>query len=254
MQTHINLERQGDRAALVLSGPAGKPPTLDPASIGELETAIARLQADPPRVVVLKSNSPKFFCVGANLRVLETTNEETIVPWVMLGHRVFNRLEDLPCPVIAQVGGYAMGGGLELAMCCDLIYAAAEAKLAQSEAGLGFIPGWGGSWRLAERVGASQAKRLFFTGAMLEAESAHELGLIDLVVPGVGLDAAVEECAAAILKQSAYAIATFKRIQGDERRAARDRCAAAEAQLSRGCLQDPDTKTRLQQFLARKKS
>lgn len=253
MQTRVQVERSGTTATLVLVAPAGKPPTLDGDSLGELASAVADLAANPPRAVILRSSEPKYFCVGANLRVLEQTNEETIVPWVRRGHEALNQLEDLPCPVVARISGYAMGGGLELAMACDLIFAASDAKFAQSEAGLGFIPGWGGTLRLAERVGAAAAKRLFYTGAMIEAVPARELGLVDEVCPPDRLDATLEEFAAAVAKNSAYATATFKRIINDERRAARARCLHAEAEQSRGCLRDPETKERLQRFLTRRK-
>ena len=253
MQTRVQLERSGAAATIVLVAPAGKPPTLDGDSLGELAGAVAKLAANPPRVAILRSSEPKYFCVGANLKVLEQTNEETIVPWVRRGHEVLNQLEDLPCPVVARISGYAMGGGLELAMACDLIFAAADAKFAQSEAGLGFIPGWGGTLRLAERIGASAAKRLFFTGTMIDAVRARELGLVDEVCPPERLDAALEEFVGAVAKNSTYATSTFKRIINDERRAARVRCLAAEAEHSRGCLRDPETKERLQRFLTKRK-
>jgi enoyl-CoA hydratase len=253
MQTRVQLERSGVLATITLVAPAGKPPTLDGDSLGELAAAAAELAARPPRVVILRSSEPKYFCVGANLKVLEQTNEETIVPWVRRGHEVLNQLEDLPCPVVARVSGYAMGGGLELAMACDLIFAATDARFAQSEAGLGFIPGWGGTLRLAERIGAAAAKQLFFAATMIEAGQARELGLVDEVCPPERLDAALEEFAAAVAKNSSYATATFKRLVNDERRAARARCAAAEAEHSRGCLRDPETKERLQRFLTKRR-
>jgi enoyl-CoA hydratase len=252
MLTTIQLERSGTRATIILAAPAGKPPTLDPDNLGELERIIGELRAAPPRTVVVRSNQPKYFCVGANVRVLETINEATIEAWVRLGHRVFNQLEDLPCPVIARMTGHAIGGGLELAMSCDLIVAADDARLAQSEAGLGFIPGWGGTFRLVERVGAAQAKRMFFTGAGLDARAASAAGLVDQVVAPDAIDAAVEELLVAVEKNNPAALASFKHIVSAERTASRERCAALEAEASLACVRDPDAKERLRRFLTRR--
>ncbi len=137
--------------------------------LSELERCIDQARADNPGIVLLRSASERFFCVGANINVLKETNEQTIVPWVMQGHRVLNQLEDLPMPVVAVVEGYAMGGGLELALACDLVFASDAAQLAQSEAGLGFIPVWGGSRRLVGRIGAAKAKYYYYSGKMMDA-------------------------------------------------------------------------------------
>ena len=136
---------EGEVATLHLVPPEGKPPTMDQDVLTMLGNVISELENAAPRLLIVRSRSSRFFCVGANIAVLKETNADTIIPWVKLGNEVLNRLEDLPYPVIAVVEGYAMGGGLELAMACDLIFAADSARFAQSEAGLGFIPGWGGA-------------------------------------------------------------------------------------------------------------
>jgi enoyl-CoA hydratase len=247
------LHRATDRATLTLVAPPGKPPTLDHDSLAALDTLLGELAAQPPRLLVVRSDSPKYFCVGANVRALATLDADSIGAWVRLGHRVFNRLADLPCPVVARVAGYAMGGGLELALSCDLIYAADDARFAQSEARLGFIPGWGGTHRLVRRVGVAQAKRLFFSGATLDAPAAHALGLADRVEPSAGLDAVIDEFAAAVGANNPYALATFKRIVDDDEAAARARCVELESELSRACCADPDARSRLHDFLAKRK-
>ncbi len=253
MLTAIELEWRHPRATIVLSAPAGKPPTLDHSSLASLERVIGELKAARPRVVVVRSNTPKYFCVGANLQALEKITPETIGAWVELGHRVFNALADLPCPVVAHVSGYAMGGGLELAMSCDAIFASADARFAQSEATLGFIPGWGATFRLVERVGVAQAKRLFFTGALLDADAAQKIGLVDEVVAPEKLEAAIDAFAAAVVANNENALATFKRIVDGERARARERGLAAESMLSSDCCADPDAKERLQRFLTKRR-
>ena len=165
---------------------------------------------------------------------------------------MFNQLEDLPMPVIAMVNGYAMGGGLELAMACDLIFASEEAKFAQSEASLGFIPGWGGTYRLARRIGNAKAKFIFYSGQSLDARQAAEIGLVDLVATPSELESEINSYCQSVLTTNSNAIAQFKKILSDQDRASRDENANVEASHSVSCLQDPDTKQRLHDFLAKK--
>ena len=244
---------EGEVATLHLVPPEGKPPTMDQDVLTMLGNVISELENAAPRLLIVRSRSSRFFCVGANIAVLKETNADTIIPWVKLGNEVLNRLEDLPYPVIAVVEGYAMGGGLELAMACDLIFAADSARFAQSEAGLGFIPGWGGCRRLAGRVGVGMAKYYFFSGRMLGSSTAKELGLVDVVAPAEELELELQAYVSEVLKNSRYAIQTFKKLINEEELSARERNISAEAFNSVGCLQEPDTKHRLNAFLAQRK-
>lgn len=233
--------------------PERKPPTLDEQVLNAIESVIRQAQSTSPRAVIIESASERFFCVGANLNVLKETNEETIGPWVRRGHEVLNQLEDLPCPVLAKVSGYALGGGLELAMACDMIFATEDAVFGQTEAKLGFIPGWGGSFRLAERIGISAAKRYFFTGEMFDAQRAGSLGLVDWVGSDDAVEPEVNRFIQAMRENNLNAIRTFKKMLNAERNAARERCLEAESNLSVACVRDADTQARLQQFLSRSK-
>jgi enoyl-CoA hydratase len=202
--------------------------------------------------VFVRSASERFFCVGANINVLKDTDERSIVPWVKQGHRVLNQLEDLPMPVVAVVEGYAMGGGLELAIACDLIFASDNARLAQSEAGLGFIPGWGGIRRLAGRIGAAKAKYYYYTGKMIDASKAAEIGLVDFAGGKAELENELNEFTASMIANNRNALSQFKTILNQQEREARDENAVVEASRSVSCLQDPDTKQRLRDFLTKK--
>jgi enoyl-CoA hydratase len=170
----------------------------------------------------------------------------------MQGHRVLNMLEDLPMPVIAVVEGYAMGGGLELAMACDLIFASDTARLAQSEAGLGFIPGWGGTRRLAGRIGTAKAKYYYYSGKMINAPEAAEIGLADFSGSKTELENELTDFTASLIANNRNALSQYKAILNNRERAARAENAAEEAFRSISCLQDPDTKHRLHDFLAKK--
>jgi enoyl-CoA hydratase len=142
---------------------SGKPPTLDHAALDRLDAALAEVEAkaNSIRLLFVCSAAPKYFCVGADLTALKLVSTETIGAWIDHGHRTFNRLADLPMPVVARIEGYALGGGLELALACDLIFAGETAQLGQTEAKLGFVAGWGGSWRLPRRVGVARPRNCF---------------------------------------------------------------------------------------------
>jgi enoyl-CoA hydratase/carnithine racemase len=232
--------------------PEGKPPTLDGDVLGELEGCIEEVRRQKSRVVWVRSSSERFFCVGANINVLQHTDEKTIIPWVMQGHRVLNMLEDLPVPVVAVVEGYAMGGGLELAMACDLIFASDNAQLAHSEATLGFVPGWGGTRRLAGRIGVSRAKYYYYRGKTIDAHEAAKIGLVDFVASKGELENELNDFAASVIANNRNAICQFKAILNNQQRQARNEKATAEAFRSVSCLQDPDTQQRLDDFITKR--
>jgi len=256
LMTTIQLSVLNGIATLSLTPPVGKPPTLDGGVLKQFLEKLDQLEANIPRALIVTSASEKYFCVGANLQVLKKTDSETIGPWVRHGHEVLNRLEQIPCPTIARVTGYAMGGGLELAMACDLIFAHETASLGQSEAGLGFIPGWGGCRRLADRIGKATAKRLFYTSRILGAREAHDIGLVDEVGPADEINQAIGECTDAICRNSAHALASFKKIinESPAEQSSRDYNLEIEALESVACVQNPDTAQRLEAFFNRKKS
>lgn len=239
---------------LTLQPPEGKPPTLDYDVMAALEQVLADIEArlGEVRVVVVQSASPKFFCAGANIQVLETINRDTIVPWVYRGHALLNRLEALPVPVVARVEGYALGGGLELAMACDLIFASSAARFGQTETRLGFVTGWGGSYRLVRRVGLARAKELVFSGRMFDAEEAVRLGVAEWQGSASELDAKLREFGAAVAAGSRVAIGEMKAILAACPHTRLEENAALEAEASRRCLTTGDAAERLQAFLSRK--
>jgi len=250
--TRIKCRIKGEVAVILLEPPEGKPPTLDGDVLGKLESCIEEVRRQKSRIVWVRSTSERFFCVGANINVLQHTDEKTIIPWVMQGHRVLNMLEDLPVPVVAVVEGYAMGGGLELAMACDLIFASDNAQLAHSEATLGFVPGWGGTRRLAARIGASKAKYCFYNGKTIDAHKAVKIGLVDFAGSKGELENELNDFTASVIANNRNAIYQFKTILNDQQRQGRDGNAAVEAFRSVSCLQDPDTLQRLHDFITKK--
>ena len=230
------------------------PCTLDWESLAMLENAIEAVEKDPEiRAVVLQSASPNSFVVGANIHVLTTLNADNIQTWVKNGHRIFNRLQALPVPVIAKVEKYALGGGLELAMSCDMILASEEARFAQPEASLGVMPGWGGSYRLANLIGLNRAKEMFFTGEQITAQEAYEWGLVNRVYPGDQLEAGVQKVLDGILKNDGKVLQLTKEIVNTHNQREIAQRAYEEAATSAVVMPAPSTLGRLRSFVDSRK-
>jgi len=164
---------------------------LDSATIEALLAATEAAAAAPSvRVVVLTGTGPKAFVAGADISEMSGLTPSQGRDFALRGQRMMRRLETLPKPVIAMVNGFALGGGLELAMCCHLRIAADTARLGQPEINLGLVPGFGGSQRLLRLAGRAAALELCLTGTPIDAARALQLGIVNRVVPAAELEAA----------------------------------------------------------------
>lgn len=252
MQTQIHYRRHKDVMHLTFSAEVdGKPPTLDLDVLDRLDDILARVEDDlgELRAVVIRSTNERYFIVGANVNALATLDATTIGPWVQRGHEVFNRLAEFPLPVIAWVEGYALGGGLELALACDLILATDNAKLGQPEAKLGLVSGWGGSHRLPRRVGLAKAKEMFFTGKIMDARTAYDFGLVDYVGIREAVQKYLDEVLDGIRACSPFAVAQMKLLLDDSLDTTIDENSLAEASASYRCMEDEETQERIATFL-----
>src|SRR6185437_10313586 len=147
---------------------------------------------------------------GADIKYMSGLDPEQAKAWGSLGHEAGRLLETMPKPTIAAINGFALGGGCELALACDLRYASARAKLGQPEINLGIVPGWGGTQRLARVCGLGVAKELVFTGRTVDAEEALRVGLVDAIADPV-LERALET-ARELAAKSPVALALAKRL------------------------------------------
>ena len=255
MHTRLTTAYAAAVCTVTLHPPEGKPPTLDPAVMDAFDGVLTEIErrAAELSAVVLQSASPKCFCAGANINALETINRDTIGPWIERGHEMMNRLEALPVPVVARVEGYALGGGLELAMACDLIFASSNARFGQTETKLGFVTGWGGSYRLVRRMGLARAKELVFTGRLFDAAEAVRLGLAEWQGTSEALAAHLAEFLTAVAANSRVANREMKRLLESCTRTNLAENAALEAAASQRCLgEDGDAAARLRNFLAKR--
>jgi enoyl-CoA hydratase len=192
---------------------------LDRRTLEALRDTLAELALDASaRVVVLTGSGEKAFVAGADIKYMSGLGVDEARAWGELGHRSAQLLETMPKPTIAAINGFALGGGCELALACDLRYAASTAKLGQPEVNLGIIPGWGGTQRLARVCGLGVAKELVLTGRVIGAEEALRVGLVNGVHDPVAEKAG--EVAELLASKSLLALAAAKRalnhaLQGD---------------------------------------
>jgi enoyl-CoA hydratase len=213
---HTRLE--GAVAIVEIDRPAAMN-ALDHGTLTGLRDRLAELSADDSvRAVVLTGSGEKAFAAGADIAYMAGLDAGGARDWAQLGHDTATLLETMPKVTIAAVNGVALGGGCELALACDLRYAASTARLGQPEVNLGILPGWGGTQRLARATSLGFAKDLILTGRLVGAQEALDRGLIDGIADPV-LDRALETAQAIALKSLA-AIAAAKRLvngalQGD---------------------------------------
>jgi len=177
----------------------------------ELDRAVSALAADPSlRAVVVTGAGGKAFVAGADIVEMSAYGPQAARRFASLGHRVLAALEALPVPVIAAVNGFCLGGGCELALSCDLIYASDTARFGQPEVNLGLMPGFGGTQRLARRVGAARAAELIYTARQVKADEAVRIGLVLDVFPLADLLGRVHEMAAGIAAKGPAAVRASK--------------------------------------------
>ena len=169
------------------------------------------LAADPEaRVVLLTGAGDVAFVAGADIKYMQSLGVLEARRWGELGQACANLLETIPKPTIAAINGYALGGGCELALACDIRLASAAARLGQPEVNLGIIPGWGGSQRLPRIVGLGFAKEIVFTGRAVSAKEAHDWGLVNQIYEPADLMAEALKLAHQLAKQSPLALAYAK--------------------------------------------
>ena len=211
----VLCEREGAVAVITLNRP-DKLNALNAELLGELDALLASLAtASGPEAVscaILTGAGEKAFAAGADIAAMLPMSTEQGRAFSEMGHRVCSRLEKAPFPVLAAVNGFALGGGCELALACDFIYASDKAKLGQPGVNLGIIPGFGGTQRLARRVGIGRARELCYTGDTVNAEEALRIGLVNVVVPHAELLTKARDTAAKIASKGRLALAQCKRV------------------------------------------
>lgn len=208
----VRLSVEGTTALVTIDRPKALN-ALNTATLEQLEEALANIAQQPEvRGLIVTGAGEKAFVAGADIAEMMNLNIEQSLAFAARGHRVFDALERLHCPTLAAVNGFALGGGCELALACDLIYAADNAKFGLPEVSLGVIPGFGGTQRLTRLVGRARAKELVFTGDIVDAAQAKAMGLALDVLPGAELLNHCRAVLSRIAKKGPLAVARAKRV------------------------------------------
>jgi enoyl-CoA hydratase len=249
--SYLQIEQDGAVATLTLNRP-DKLNALSAGLIAELADAFRTLAARAPRVVIV-TGAGKAFCAGADIEEMRAMSTIDAKRYSEQGHALGALIEELPFPVIAAVNGFALGGGCELALSCDFIYASDVAKFGQPEVNLGVIPGFGGTQRLARRVGIGMARELIYSGEIIAADKALIIGLANAVIAKDELLPRVRALATTIAGKAPLAIAQAKRamLRGE----GRDLTAASEleAQAFAMLFGTSDQKEGMKAFVEKRK-
>lgn len=221
---------------------------LNSTILKELDDFVGHLDAQT-RVLIITGDGEKSFVAGADISEMAHLNEPQGQVFGRLGAQVFRRIELLPIPVIAAVNGFALGGGCELAMACDIRIASSKAKFGQPEVGLGIIPGFSGTYRLPKLIGQGYAKEMIYTGKVIRADEALRIGLVNAVYEPEELMGKAMEMAAMMLKNAAIAIRLAKQSINEGYDLDADDAIALENKLFGQCFATKDQKEGMDAFL-----
>jgi enoyl-CoA hydratase len=205
---NIKIEREKDITTIILNRLQN---LLDSEMFIEMEKNLNELENDAKIKVIIITGTDNF-CAGANLKELMEKHPVEAETFSRLGHKVFDHIENMGKPVIAAVNGYALGGGCELALACDIRIAAKSAKFGQTEINLGLIPGFGGTQRLPRLVGIGRAKELIMTGRIIDAKEAEAIGLVNKVVKDEELVEKAKEMALVLSQKSPLNLKIMKKL------------------------------------------
>lgn len=209
----IKLENEGAVWTLTINRPESLN-ALNSTVLNEMAEAlrlIAELPYDDARALVITGAGERAFVAGADIKEIAALNEEQALAFAQRGQSIFHELNLMKIPVIAAVNGFALGGGCELALACDFIVAADNAKFGLPEVTLGLIPGFGGTVRLSRAIGSRRARELTYTGDMISAEEARAFGLVNKVAPLGELKSVVDGIVRKIAARAPLAVAQSKK-------------------------------------------
>ncbi|MEJ2586659.1 MAG: enoyl-CoA hydratase-related protein [Deltaproteobacteria bacterium] len=222
--------------------------------VADLKGALDEVEADDAiRVLIMTGEGDKAFVAGADISYMVNLGPLELKAFSASLHEVGFRMEQLPIPIIACVNGFALGGGTEISLACDFIYASETAKFGQPEINLGIIPGFGGTQRLPRRVGRGMAKELCMTGALISAQEAKDIGLVNKVFPADQLWEETMKTAKVIASKGRFSLMAAKRcIDGGYNMDLRRACAVEIDQFAL-CMASPDAKEGMSAFLEKRK-
>ncbi len=248
----VNVEQQGAVAVLTIDRPKALN-ALNPEVLADLKAAFEGIDQNTARCVVLTGAGDKSFVAGADIGSMSTMTKAEGEAFGKLGNDIFLMIENFPLPVIAAVNGFALGGGCELAMSCDIRVCSDNAMFGQPEAGLGITPGFGGTQRLPRIVGLGMAKQLLYTARNIDSSEALRIGLVNAVVPQAELMDTALKMASTIAKNAPIAVRACKQAVNEGMQVSIDKAVEIEEKLFGGCFETHDQVEGMACFLSREK-
>ena len=248
MYNYIKIEEKGTVVVLTISAPKSLN-ALNSDILAELDNYLNGFDCNKYRCLIVTGEGEKSFVAGADISEMATLNVPQGQTFGARGSAVFRKIETLHVPVIAAVNGFALGGGCELAMACDIRICSDNAKFGQPEVGLGIIPGFSGTVRLARLVGMGMAKQLIYTGKVIKADEALRIGLVNAVVPQAELMDKAMELANQIAANAPLAVKAAKMCINDEYDMDMDAAIMYENGVFGRCFATQDQKEGMKAFL-----
>lgn len=248
----INLETQGAVAVLTIDRPKALN-ALNSSVLEELDAAIDSIDLNAVRALIITGAGDRSFVAGADIGEMSKLTKAEGEAFGKKGNDVFRKIETLAIPVIAAINGFALGGGNELAMSCDIRICSETAVFGQPEVGLGITPGFGGTQRLARLVSPGMAKQLIYTGRNIKADEALRIGLVNAVYPAEELMPAAMKMAAGIAKQAPIAVRNCKKAINDGLDMNMDDAIVLEEKLFGDCFETHDQVEGMGCFMSREK-
>ncbi len=226
---------------------------LNSTVLDELRQAFDAIDLETVRCVVITGSGEKSFVAGADIGEMSNLTQGEAEAFGKKGNDLFRMIETFPVPVIAAVNGYALGGGCELALCCDIRICSDNAQFGQPEVGLGITPGFGGTQRLVRAVGPGRAKEMIYTARSIKADDALRVGLVNAVYPQAELMPAAMKLAGTIAKNAPIAVRACKKAINEGTQVDMDSAIVIEEKLFGSCFETEDQREGMQAFLEKRK-
>ena len=249
----VTSHQEGSILTLTLDRPQALN-ALNGQVLEDLDEALNGVDRNTVRCLILTGAGDRAFAAGADIAAMANMTEDEAAAFSRRGNEVFRRLETFPLPTIAAVNGYALGGGCELAMACDIRLCSENAVFGQPEVTLGITPGFGGTQRLMRLVGMGKAKELIFSARNVKAPEALEMGLVNAVYAPEELLPAAKQLAARIARNAPIAVRACKAAMNEGTDLGMDEAMAAEVSELSGCFETEDQKRGMQGFLNKQKN
>ena len=250
--TNVLLEKKGHIAIATINRPKALN-ALNSAVLDELDKTLDAVDQEAIRCLILTGAGEKSFVAGADIGEMSTLTKAEGEAFGKKGNDVFRKLETFPIPVIAAVNGFALGGGCEISMSCDIRICSENAVFGQPEVGLGITPGFGGTQRLARIVGTGKAKEMIYGARNIKAEEAYRIGLVNNVYPAEELMPAAKKLASTIARNAPIAVRNCKRAINEGIQVDMDQAIVIEEKLFGSCFETCDQKEGMNAFLEKRK-